>query len=362
MTPPANQPLAGHPVLEFQPAVDLATGRLLGFEALLRWRHPTHGLVSPAVIIPWAEANGDIIELNAWVLAEACHQAHQWPSGIQLAVNCSIVQLRQGEASLSVARALERSGLNPDRLTVEITEHTIADERAAADLRALSALGVHLAVDDVGTMWSSLNSLRRFAVDTVKIDAAFIANLESDEGMNRAIVDAIVHVGQSLNMSTVAEGVETAAQAAILREFGADVAQGYFFARPMSAEDTMALALAEPRTVFSLTESSVSDRGQPNATSAHPRELVTAGTPSGRSPAAVAAPGGDPAEPAGRRPPASDTGAVAGVGSGESSLDFALDFDFDLAYPLPGPGVYLALEPSCWPPAGEGSTAEPAAP
>jgi len=360
MTSPANQPLAGHPVLEFQPAVDLATGRLLGFEALLRWRHPTHGLVSPAVIIPWAEANGDIIELNAWVLAEACHQAHQWPSGIQLAVNCSIIQLRQGEASKSVARALERSGLNPDRLTVEITEHTIADERAAADLRALSALGVHLAVDDVGTMWSNLNSLRRFAVDTVKIDAAFIANLENDEGMNRAIVDAIVHVGQSLNMSTVAEGVETAAQTAILREFGADVAQGYFFARPMSSEDTKALALAEPRAVFSLTETSASDPGQPEAEPVHPRELVTAGTPSGRSPAAVAAAGGDPAGPAGSRLPVSDMGDVAGAG--ESSLHLALDFDFDLAYPLPGPGVYLALDPSCWPPAGESPTAEPAAP
>ncbi len=245
--------LAGHPLLEFQPAVDLATGRLLGFEALVRWSHPTRGHISPAILIPWAEANGDIIPLNAWVLSEACRQAQLWPSGIQLAVNCSIVQLRRGEASLAVEHALDSSGLNPDRLTIEITEHTIADERAAADLRALTAMGVHLAVDDVGTMWSSLNSLRRFAIETVKIDAAFIANLEADEGMNRAIVDAIVHVGHSLAMSAVAEGVETETQVAILREFGTDVAQGYFFARPMSSHDTLELANTEPRPVYPLT-------------------------------------------------------------------------------------------------------------
>lgn len=245
--------LAGHPLLEFQPAVDLATGRLLGFEALVRWEHPTRRRISPGELIPWAEATGDIITLNAWVLAEACAQAQRWPSGIQLAVNCSIVQLRQEQASVAVRDAIERSGIHPDRLTIEVTEQAIADDRAATDLRTLATLGVHLAVDDVGTMWSSLNTLRRFAVETVKIDAAFIANLESDEGMNRAIVDAIVHVGHSLAMSAVAEGVETAHQVAVLREFGADVAQGYFFAHPLSVEDTWTMAAAEPRTMFSLT-------------------------------------------------------------------------------------------------------------
>lgn len=246
--------LPGHPLLEFQPAVDLATGRLLGFEALVRWWHPDHGRISPAVLIPWAEETNEILPLNAWVLTEACQQAQQWPSGIQLAVNCSIVQLRQGQASLATAAAVEASGINPDRLTVEVTEQAIADDRAAADLRALTDLGVHLAVDDVGTMWSSLSALRRFAVETVKIDSAFVANLETDEGMNRAIVDAIVHVGHSLAMSAVAEGVETARQVAILREFGADVAQGYFFSHPLSADDTRALAATEPRVVFPLTD------------------------------------------------------------------------------------------------------------
>lgn len=300
--------LAGHPFLEFQPAVDLATGRLLGFEALVRWWHPTAGNISPGVLIPWAEANNDIIDLNAWVLAEACHQAQQWPTGIQLAVNCSIVQLRQGEASRAVRMAVDRSGINPDRLTVEITEQAIADERAAADLQALTALGVHLAVDDVGTMWSSLNALRRFAIETVKIDAAFIANLETDEGMNRAIVDAIVHVGQSLAMSAVAEGVETAAQVAILREFGTDVAQGYFFARPMSAGDARDLAGTEPRVVFSLTT--------PGATT--PPFTPHTAPPDGPGPAG--------------------TPTLSVVGH-------------DGAAPEPGPGVHMVIAEDGWPPA-----------
>jgi EAL domain-containing protein (putative c-di-GMP-specific phosphodiesterase class I) len=244
--------LAGKPVLEYQPAVDLATGRLLGMEALVRWEHPTKGRIAPDILIPWAEENGDIVALNAWVMEAACCEAELWSTGLQLAVNCSMIQLRRGEASKAAARALETSGLNPDRLTIEVTERTINDDRAAADLRALADLGVHLAVDDVGTSWSSLQVLRKFAIEIVKIDRAFINNLEAEEGMNRAIVEAIIHVGHSLAMSTVAEGVESAQQAAILREFGADVGQGYFFAPPLNGEEAHQLATAEPRPIFSL--------------------------------------------------------------------------------------------------------------
>jgi EAL domain-containing protein (putative c-di-GMP-specific phosphodiesterase class I) len=244
--------LAGKPVLEFQPAVDLATGRLLGMEALVRWEHPTRGRIAPDILIPWAEENGDIVELNAWVMEAACCEAELWSTGLQLAVNCSIIQLRRGEASKAAVQALEASGLNPDRLTIEITERTINDDRAADDLRALCDLGVHIAVDDVGTSWSSLQVLRKFAIEIVKIDRAFINNLESEEGMNRAIVEAIIHVGHSLAMSTVAEGVESAEQVAILREFGADVGQGYFFAPPLREDDAHKLATAEPRPIFSL--------------------------------------------------------------------------------------------------------------
>jgi EAL domain-containing protein (putative c-di-GMP-specific phosphodiesterase class I) len=244
--------LAGQPVLEFQPAVDLATGRLLGMEALVRWEHPTKGRIAPDILIPWAEENGDIVSLNSWVMEAACSEAQLWSTGLQLAVNCSIIQLRRGEASKAARNALDVSGLNPDRLTIEVTERTINDDRAAADLRALSELGVHLAVDDVGTSWSSLQVLRKFAIEIVKIDRAFINNLEADEGMNRAIVEAIIHVGHSLAMSTVAEGVESSQQAAILREFGADVGQGYFFAPPLREDEAHELATAEPRPIFSL--------------------------------------------------------------------------------------------------------------
>ncbi|HZU80169.1 MAG TPA: EAL domain-containing protein [Acidimicrobiales bacterium] len=245
--------MAGRPLLQFQPAVDLSSGLLLGFEALLRWEHPERGLIPPSVVIPWAEANGHIDALNAWVLDEACRQAAGWPSGIQLAVNCSLVQLRHRQASVATKRALARTGLNPDRLTIEVTESAVADESCHGDLRSLVKLGVHLAVDDVGTSWSTLENFRRFSIDTAKIDRIFIAALEPDEGMHRAIVEAIVQVSRSLGLSTVAEGVETAQQVALLRDFGVDVAQGYFFAPPLSSGTTSSLAGADPRPVFALT-------------------------------------------------------------------------------------------------------------
>lgn len=245
--------LEGEPVLEFQPAIDLASGLLLGFEALVRWRHPKRGLIAPDVLLPWAEINGYIGTLSAWVLSEACRQAEGWPSGIQIAVNCSASELRSGRASASAASALEDSGLNPDRLTVEMTETTVADPRSREELMALSSLGAHLALDDVGTSWSALESLRRFSIETAKIDREFIFGLEPQEGVNRAIVEAIVQVSHSLGMSTVAEGVETAEQVQILRGLGADVGQGYFFARPLPSAEAKELANRLPRAVYQLT-------------------------------------------------------------------------------------------------------------
>jgi EAL domain-containing protein (putative c-di-GMP-specific phosphodiesterase class I) len=261
--------LDGKPVLEFQPAVDLADGRLLGFEALVRWDHPSRGYIPPNILIPWAEANDHILDLNAWVLADACRQAAPWPVGLQLSVNCSPVQLRQGEASRATAAALELSGLDPDRLTIEVTETTVADETTSADLRALSRLGVHLAVDDVGTSWSTLENLRRFDIETAKVDRAFITGLEPHEGMNRAIVDAIVHVAQSLGMTTVAEGIETPQQVATLRDFGADIGQGYFFAKPLPADVADELAGADPRARFTLS----GDISDPSTSQVQPRPL-----------------------------------------------------------------------------------------
>jgi EAL domain-containing protein (putative c-di-GMP-specific phosphodiesterase class I) len=243
----------GEPVLHFQPAIDLSTGRLLGFEALVRWDHPDRGLLPPLVLLPWAESHGHIVALNSWVMAEACWQAAGWPSGIQVAVNCSTSQLRKHQASLAATEALKNSGLNPDRLTIEVKETTVADEHAGEDLRALSGLGVHLAVDNVGTSWSTLGNLRRFSIETAKIDREFISGLEPKEGMYRAITEAIVHVCHSLSLSTVAEGIEMAEQVAILKELGADVGQGYFFARPLPAEEANELANSQPRKIFAVT-------------------------------------------------------------------------------------------------------------
>ena len=245
--------LDGEPELVFQPAVDLATGRLLGFEALLRWNDPDLGLIPPSVLIPWAEANGHMVALNAWVLSEACGAAARWQSDLQLAVNCSVFQLRRREAASAAAAALEESGLNPDRLTIEITETSIVDDGAAADLHAMSRLGIQLTVDDIGSDWSTIESMQQFAINTMKIDGTLIEGLADPAGVSRAMVETIVHVSHSLGICTVAESVETAKQVRILRELGADVGQGYFFAPPLAVEDAQTLTTMDPLPVFPLT-------------------------------------------------------------------------------------------------------------
>jgi EAL domain-containing protein (putative c-di-GMP-specific phosphodiesterase class I) len=234
--------LSGAPRLAYQPVVDLGSGRLLGFEALLRWWNPATGLMRPGLLIPWAEANGDIVAIGEWVLEEGCRHAAAWPNSLQLAVNCSIVQLRKGEASKSVMRALEASGLEPDRLTIEVTEQAMTDEVARVDLTAIAELGVQLAVDDVGTSWSSFELLRRMAINTVKIDGSFVSQLEPRQGINRMVVETVVHLAHSAGMSTVAEGVETSLAAQIVREFDSDAAQGYFFAPPLDVTRATELA------------------------------------------------------------------------------------------------------------------------
>ena len=245
--------LDGAPELVFQPAVDLATGRLLGFEALLRWNDPELGPIPPSVLIPWAEANGHMVELNAWVLSAACEAAAQWQADLQLAVNCSVFQLRQREAASAAAAALERSGLNPDRLTIEITETSVVDGAAAADLHAMSRLGIQLTVDDIGSDWSTIESMGQFAINTMKIDGTLISGLTDPAGVSRAMVETIVHVSHSLGICTVAESVETGRQVRVLRELGADVGQGYFFAPPLNVEDAHMLTTMEPVPVFPLT-------------------------------------------------------------------------------------------------------------
>ncbi len=245
--------LGGTPSLAFQPAVDLATGRLLGFEALLRCHDASGGNIPPDVLIPWAEAHGHMNELNEWVLSEACAQASRWPSDLQLAVNCSVFQLRRGTAAVAAATALERSGLNPDRLTVEVTEVSVSDDEAAEDLSVMTRLGIQLTVDDVGTDYSVLEHLRGAVVNTVKIDAGLIAGLTDSDGQSRAVVESIVKLSRSLGFCTVAEAVETGDQVAILRELGAETAQGYFFSAPMTAQQACDLANMDPHPCFALT-------------------------------------------------------------------------------------------------------------
>lgn len=245
--------LGGTPSLAFQPAVDLATGRLLGFEALLRCHDASGGNIPPDVLIPWAEAHGHMTELNEWVLSEACVQASRWPSDLQLAVNCSVFQLRRGTAAVAAATALERSGLNPDRLTVEVTEVSVADDAAAEDLQVMARLGIQLTVDDVGTDFSVLENLRDAVVNTVKIDAALIAGLTDPDGQSRLVVASMVKLSRSLGFCTVAEAVETVEQVAILRELGAETAQGYFFSAPLTAQEACDLANMDPHPCFALT-------------------------------------------------------------------------------------------------------------
>ncbi|MBF6556580.1 MAG: EAL domain-containing protein [Acidimicrobiales bacterium] len=253
ITPAPSLGLDGAASLVFQPAVDLATGRLLGFEALLRWRDSSGSDIPPDVLIPWAEERGLMNELNAWVLSEACEQAALWPSHVQLAVNCSVFQLQRGEAAAAAAAALERSGLNPDRLTVEVTETSVSDDEAAEDLHVMARLGIQLTVDDVGEDWSVIENLRDCVVSTVKIDGSLIAGLTDPDGQSRTTVEAIVKLSRSLGFCTVAEAVETGEQVVVLREIGAETAQGYFFSPPLSADEATELASMIPAPRFALS-------------------------------------------------------------------------------------------------------------
>ncbi|MGH9079371.1 MAG: EAL domain-containing protein [Acidimicrobiales bacterium] len=245
--------LAGTPYLEFLPVVDLSSGRLLGMEALVRWQHPIEGVIPPGQLIPQAEASGDILSLTRWVLMEACRQADSWSPSIQLGVNCTIHQLRRGEVSTAVQDALERTGFPSGQLTLEVTEEAIVDSSASDDLKELSQMGVQLSVDDVGTNWSSFEPFKRHSISTVKIDGSFISGLESTQGINRLVVETVIHMAHSLGMSAIVEQVETMAQLEIVRSFQADAAQGFFFARPMSTDAATDLARSDEVPHFSRT-------------------------------------------------------------------------------------------------------------
>ena len=231
----------GELVLRYQPIVAVRTGRTVGVEALIRWRHPERGLIDPADFIPLAEESGQIHEVGRWVLHEACAQMAEWirpdrPLG--LSANLSSAQLRQASLVREVRGALASSGLDPSALVLEITETVLMDATASniERLAALKELGVSLAVDDFGTGYSSLQYLRRFPIDWLKIAKPFVDGVHRDraeEGIARAIID----LARSLGLGVVAEGIEGRGQAARLADLGCHFGQGYFYSPPLPAEE-----------------------------------------------------------------------------------------------------------------------------
>jgi len=226
--------------LYYQPQVDLETGNVVGAEALLRWWSPEYGLIMPGRFIPIAESSGLIVPMGEWVLNEACRQAAAWRAAglpnLIVGVNLSAVQFKRGDLVEMVAQALSASGLDPERLELELTESMLIHdtEKVLATVTQLKALGIKLAIDDFGTGYSSLSYLKRFQVDKLKIDQSFIRDIAHDPD-DAAIVRAIVQMARSLKLRTIAEGVESAAMLEHLRDYQCDEAQGYLYSKPMPA-------------------------------------------------------------------------------------------------------------------------------
>jgi EAL domain-containing protein (putative c-di-GMP-specific phosphodiesterase class I) len=226
----------------YQPLVNLRDNKISSCEALLRWRHPKRGMISPAEFIPIAEETGLINQLGDWVLNTACIEAASWPDHIRVAVNVSPIQFKSETLALNVATALATSGLAPCRLELEITEAILIrdDEVALALLHQLRELGVRIALDDFGTGYSSLSYLQRFPFDKIKIDRCFVKDIAGPAGSS-SIVQAIVNIAAASNMTTTAEGVETVPQMELLRELGCTEMQGYLFSPAISCAEIQRL-------------------------------------------------------------------------------------------------------------------------
>jgi diguanylate cyclase (GGDEF)-like protein/PAS domain S-box-containing protein len=236
--------------LHYQPKVDMASARITGFEALIRWNHPQRGMVSPVDFIPLAEETGLIVPIGSWVLLEACRQAKAWQAQglphLTVAVNLSARQFRKGDLAQSVSAILEQTGLDAQLLDLEITESMVMDDSDGAEqtMHNLKQLGVKLSLDDFGTGYSSLNCLRRFPVDTLKIDRSFINDVASDQSC-ASVATSIIAIAHNLKLDTVAEGVETREQLAFLAGCGCDAYQGFVFSKPLPAEQFADLFITE---------------------------------------------------------------------------------------------------------------------
>ncbi len=237
--------------LEFHPLMRIDTGRVKGFEALIRWQHPTRGVVSPLGFVPIAEETGLIVPIGRWVLLEACRQAARWTAAVgpapTVSVNIAAKQLDDEGLMDDVRNALELSGLDPRRLVLEITESDVMrePERARVKLESLKSLGLRLAIDDFGTGYSSLSYLQYFPVDELKIDRSFVKRIEESE-RDAALVRTIVSLARSLSVEVVAEGVEELGQERYLRSIACDIGQGYLYSRPLPSS-AIAEYLARPR-------------------------------------------------------------------------------------------------------------------
>ena len=224
----------------YQPQVELDTGRIVGVEALVRWQHPTLGMIFPDTFIPLAEETGLIADIDDWVLATASHQVSRWGDAglppLRLAVNLSAAAFARSDVVERVRATLEAAALPPGQLELEITERMAVDENIYMGpiLRDLEALGVHLAIDDFGTGYSALSRLQGFPFHTLKIDRSFVMRIE-DETDEAPLVAAMIAMGRALDLEVVAEGVETASQQAFLGRHGCRLAQGYLFSRPVEA-------------------------------------------------------------------------------------------------------------------------------
>jgi diguanylate cyclase (GGDEF)-like protein/PAS domain S-box-containing protein len=242
----------GEFVLYYQPEVSLYNGSMVGLEALLRWQHPERGLLKPSAFVPLAEETDVIAPIGRWVLEEACRQAKRWEeehplaSPMTMEVNLSSKQLRRRELARTVEEALTRAGVEAHTLALDITETVLigASEHNAQALEALKKMGIRLSLDDFGTGYSSLSYLKRLPVDRVKVDRSFVKGLGGN-ATDTAVVRMIIELCHTLGVEVLAEGVETSEQAALLKDMGCDVGQGYYFARPLRSEE-LAEQLPEP--------------------------------------------------------------------------------------------------------------------
>jgi len=238
--------------LDYQPQLDIGSGKVNGVEALLRWHNPELGEVVPARFIPVAEDCGLIVPIGAWVLEEACRQAQVWRQAggpdLTMSVNLSALQFRRAGLTETVARVLRLSGLPPHLLELELTESILLQdvENNLDTVRQLKALGVRLSIDDFGTGYSSLSYLKRFAVDRLKIDRSFVRDISTDPD-DAAIVRAVIQLARSLRLGIIAEGVETHEQLAFLREEGCQEVQGFLFSPPLAPQAFEAFLLERER-------------------------------------------------------------------------------------------------------------------